>query len=119
MQIRNKRLASLAKEPRGRVAWVILSAPSQTLRQWWCDALGVEPDNLIVLIPSRDELRRRIMSDPDRLQVRTLHLTLVDKWFTKERDDDSGLGKRGNDADGYPTDPLHPLNRAKRRWRIA
>lgn len=112
---RNRRLASLADEPRERVAWVILAAPSRRLRAWWRDVLGVAPGDLVLLVPSRDELRRRIMRDPDRALVRTHHIALVDKWLAREREDDPGISKRGVDADGFPTDPLHPLNRRKPR----
>ena len=50
---RNAQLAALAGQSPERTAWVILSAPSQQLRQWWCKALNVAPKNLIVLLPSR------------------------------------------------------------------
>jgi len=35
---------------------------------------GVPPENLMVLTPTRDELYRRIMNDPDRKHVRQLHI---------------------------------------------
>jgi hypothetical protein len=113
---RNKRLAALASEPKERVAWVIMSAPSRALRAWWCEALGVrvQAGDLIVITQDRQELRRRIMSDPDRMQVRGLHLWLVDKWLERERWNDPGPAKSGVDADGFPTDPLHPLNKQGR-----
>jgi AAA domain len=107
---RNDRLAALASEPRERVAWIIIGAPSRALRQWWCAALGVSPENLIVLIPERAELHRRIRNDPDRKQVRPLHVELIEKWFARERDNNPGMIKGAVSADGYPTDPLHPWN---------
>lgn len=112
LQERNKRLAALAHAPRARVAWVILTAPSHSLRAWWCAALGVKQGDLIVCIPSKAELYRRIKADPGRVTVASLHMALVDQWLMRERDDDAGTLKRGVDADGYPTDPLHPWNRA-------
>jgi len=81
---RNERLAALAKETSDRVAWVIIGAASEELRQWWCKVLGVEPDHLIVLVPPREELFRRIMADPDRRSVQYLHMRLVDKWFMQD-----------------------------------
>jgi 5-methylcytosine-specific restriction protein A len=78
---RNERLAALATEPPTTTAWVIMGGASQELRQWWCNTLGVEPDHLIVLVPPRAELYRRIMGDPDRRSVQHLHMRLVDKWF--------------------------------------
>lgn len=108
---RNARLAALAREPPSRTAWVILGAPSASLRRWWSDVLNVRPGNLFLLVPTRDELRRRILTDPDRKYVTELHLALVSKWFTRERDDDPGSYQRGCDRDGFPTDPLHPWSR--------
>lgn len=81
---RNDRLAALADQPSDRVAWVIMGGASEELRQWWCNALSVEPDCLILLVPSRDELHQRIMNDPDRRSVRHLHMWLVDKWFAQD-----------------------------------
>jgi hypothetical protein len=107
---RNRRLAALANEPKERVAWVIMSAASRSLRAWWCTALGVQADDLIVMTQDRQELRRRIMSDPDRVAVRGLHLWLVDKWLQRERWNDPGISRSGVDEDGFPTDPLHPFN---------
>jgi 5-methylcytosine-specific restriction protein A len=81
---RNDRFAALATEPPERVAWVIMGGASEQLRQWWCSALGVEPDHLILLVPPREELQQRIMNDPDRRSVRHLHMWLVDKWFMQD-----------------------------------
>ena len=111
---RNAQLAALATVPPDRTAWVILSAPSASLRSWWCEALGVRPGDLIVLTPSRDELRRRILADPDRHDVRLEHMALVDRWLERERNDDVGIVKSGCDERGFPTDVLHPWNRTSR-----
>lgn len=108
---RNGRLAALANEPPERVAWVILGAPAPSLRQWWAEALGVQPDNVIVFAPSRQELYRRIRSDPDRRHVQQLHFALVDKWLARERADNPGISRGGCGPDGYPTDTLHPWRR--------
>jgi AAA domain len=110
---RNRRLAALAYEPPDRVAWIILGAPSRSLRQWWCKALAVRSEDLIVLTPSQDELQRRIMRDPDRRRVRLQHIALARKWYDRERNDNPGIVKSGVDADGLPLDPLHPWNRLK------
>lgn len=112
LQERNACLAALASEPRERVAWVILGAPSKSLREWWRINLGASPADVIVLVPTRAELRCRILDDPDRADVRVHHLMLVDQWFARERDDDPGVTKSGYDASGHPTDPLHPWNRS-------
>jgi 5-methylcytosine-specific restriction protein A len=82
--LRNQRLAALANEPPDRVAWVIISAPSKGLRQWWCAALRVLPADLLVLAPPRTELRHRVMNDPDRKDVIDLHLSLIDRWFARD-----------------------------------
>jgi 5-methylcytosine-specific restriction enzyme A len=84
LRTRNGRLAALAKESPSRTAWVILSAPTAKLRQWWCDALGVQPHNLVVLMPTREELQRRVVADPDRKRVVDLHLSWIDKWLMRE-----------------------------------
>jgi hypothetical protein len=88
-----------------------MTAPSHSLRHWWCAALGVRPADLILLLPPRTEIYRRIMNDPERVAVRALHLQLAAKWFIQERANDPGALKRGIDAQGNPTDPLHPWNR--------
>lgn len=111
LQERNACLAALAHEPIWRTAWVVLGAPSKSLREWWRVNLGVAPADITVLMPSRDELRRRIRNDPDRVDVQVHHMVLVDKWFARERSNDPGITKSGYDASGYPTDPLHPWNR--------
>ena len=81
---RNEMLAALANEPPERVAWVIMGGATDELRGWWCHALNVRGDHLIVMNPGRDELYRRIDCDPDRRAVRHLHKRLVDEWFAKE-----------------------------------
>jgi hypothetical protein len=108
LEERNHRLAQLANEPRNRVAWVVLTAPSRSLRSWWCQALGVIRH---VLTAPRDELVRRILTDPDRAVVRQRQIQAVDRWFRYERDNNPGVLKPGYDAYGHPTDPLHPWNR--------
>jgi 5-methylcytosine-specific restriction protein A len=111
LQERNARLAALAEEPPERIAWVIIGAPSPSLRRWWCEILDVRPTDLVLLLPTREELRRRIIADLDRARVREHHFALVDQWLARERKDDPGVSKRGCDASGYPTDPLHAWNR--------
>jgi hypothetical protein len=106
---RNHRLAALAAEPAGRVAWVIIGAPSSLLRQWWADMLNAE--DVILLTATRAELQRRIRKDPDRKYVCGLYMMLVDKWFARERANDPGIYRSGVDINGVPTDPLHPWNR--------
>jgi 5-methylcytosine-specific restriction enzyme A len=127
LEARNKRLAALSLEAKNRTAWVIITAPSRSLRAWWCHVLGVVRTDLILLAPPRHELRRRIMLDPDRTGVRQLHFALVDQWLQRERANDPGITKRGVDDDGCPTDPLHAWNRKQKgehdrryglqRWR--
>lgn len=111
LEERNRRLADLANEPRARVAWVVLTAPSRSLRRWWCQALGVIRYDLVVLTARRDVLVQRILTDPDRQAVQQKQIEAVDRWFERERDDDPGILKPGYDASGRPTDPLHPWNR--------
>jgi hypothetical protein len=108
LRVRNERLAALADEPAERVAWVTLTAPSPGLRKWWCEALGVRPEDLILLQPTRSELYRRIREDPERAHVRQSHYALVDQWFNRERTDDSGIPVSGCDERGFPYDSLHP-----------
>ena len=111
LEDRNARLANLAHEPPERVAWFVISAPSASLRRWWREALNVQRDDLVLLVPPWQELHRRIMADPARRDVRMRHLQLVMQWFRRERDNDPGIHKGSAGADGYPTDPLHPWNR--------
>jgi 5-methylcytosine-specific restriction enzyme A len=108
---RNRRLAALADAPSGVVAWVILTAPSRSLRTWWRQKLGVKSGDMVLLLPSRDELIRRIKADPGRKSVAALHMELVDQWLARERGDDPGILSGDCDDDGFPTDPLHPWNK--------
>lgn len=107
---RNRRLATLAKMTPDQTAWVILTAPSSRLRQWWCSTLAVKPNDLIVLAPSPTELQRRIVADPDRADVVAKHFAIVKKWFELERANDPGFITSGCNEDGTPVDPLHPWN---------
>jgi hypothetical protein len=109
LEERNRRLTALANEPADRVAWIIMGAPAPALRRWWADMLRAE--DVILLAPSRDELRRRVLNDPDRRYVCELHFSLINKWFARERANDPGIYRSGVDADGFPTDPLHPWYR--------
>jgi hypothetical protein len=111
LQERNRRLERLAKEPSKRVAWVILTAPSHSLRDWWCVALNVQPGDMTLLVPPVGELRSRILMDPDRKYIRQHHIALVQDWFRRENADDPGVLRWGHDANGNPTDPLHSWNR--------
>jgi 5-methylcytosine-specific restriction protein A len=108
---RNARLSALSREPPDRVAWVIMTAPSASLRRWWCETLGVRPIDMLLLNASREELQRRIMADPSRRSVQKKQFALVNKWLTRERDDDPGILKPGCDQFGTPLDPMHPWNR--------
>jgi hypothetical protein len=107
---RNERLAALAKEPADRIAWVIIGAPAPRLRLWWRDLLGVKDGDMTLLVPTRAELKTRIFADPDRVGAQQLHLTLVDQWFTRERENKASRVLPGCDASGWPTDPLHSWN---------
>ena len=117
LEVRNERLAALSLEPPERVAWVILSAPSKALRAWWRSVLGVALEDVIVLVPTREELRRRIFKDPDRptLRFKLKQMEVVDSWFRKESMNDPGFGvlRSGCGVDGEPTDPLHPWNKVE------
>jgi hypothetical protein len=109
---RNVRLMQLAEAAADHVAWVIVGAPSRKVRDWWRQQLNAE--KTILLMPSRAELLERIRKDPDRRDVQSLHLRLIDQWFARERCDDPGPLQCGCDLDGFPTDPLHPWNATKR-----
>ena len=109
---RNERLAALAEAPADHVAWVIVTAPSEKLRTWWCSQLGVAAGDVVLLAPSRSCLVDRIRRDPDRKDVMELHIGLVDQWLARERGNDPGYIVSGCDADGRPADPLHPWNAA-------
>lgn len=84
LQERNSLLAALATQPAERTAWVIIGAPTQRLRQWWCKALHVQPCDMVLLLPSRAELHRRVMRDPDRNAVADLHVLWIDRWIATE-----------------------------------
>jgi AAA domain len=111
LEERNNRLAALAHLPADALAYVVLTAPSHRLRAWWCEQLGVRVSDLVLLVPPRAEIYRRIMNDPERIAVRALHLQLAAKWFKLEAANDPGVMRRGVDAQGNPTDPLHAWNR--------
>lgn len=108
LEERNRRMRALVRASDDHVAWVILLAPSPALRSWWCRQLHVAPDDMVLLVPSKDELRRRILSDPTRSQVIALHLRLLDQWFEREHTNDPGFLSGKCDVNGFPTDPLHP-----------
>lgn len=103
---RNRRLGQLYLEPVKRVVWVIVCAPSPSLRGWWQQALGAI--SVILLNPPRQELYRRVMADPKR---RHDGMAMVDAWLAREQEDDPGVVDGACTPDGYPTDPLHPWNR--------
>jgi AAA domain-containing protein len=111
LEDRNARLANLASEPPERIAWVTLCAPSRALRRWWCEALNVRAEDLVMLVPPPKELYRRVMNDPARRSTRVKNLQLLARWFKLERSNDPGIVRAACDGDGYPTDPLHPWNR--------
>jgi hypothetical protein len=104
---RNQRLAALAHKPPEHVAWVILTAPSQKLRGWWQDRLNVPDENLVLLVPTREELHARLAADPERKSVASLHRKLIGQWFERERTNTASRIVRGCDATGWPSDPLH------------
>lgn len=106
---RNKRLAALSIEPEDRRAWVIVCAPSQSLRAWWASTLGAE--QVVLLNPARPILLRRVAQDPSRKFRWQEQVEAIDKWIARERDNYPGMMKSACDADGYPVDPLHPWNR--------
>lgn len=107
---RNRRLINLTLEPPEATAWVIFVAPSIKLRAWWCQMLGVRPEDCVVLVPSRQILRERVRRDPSRRHVILKNLELIDKWFARERANDPGPLVSGFDEEGNPTDPLHHWN---------
>ena len=84
LRARNERLADLNKVSPQQTAWVIVGAPSPSTRHWWETALAVKPGDTVLLMPDRRELVRRIVEDPDRRSVRTLHIELVDRWLERE-----------------------------------
>jgi 5-methylcytosine-specific restriction protein A len=84
LQARNAKLAALAQEPAARTAWVIVGAPGQKVRQWWCQALGVQAQDMVLLCPPMAELQRRIMADPERKRICDLQLQWIDKWMAHE-----------------------------------
>lgn len=98
---RNIRLASLAREPPSRLAWVIMTLPGAALRKEWQTLLGADPP--VVLVPPRAELHRRILADPQRVLVRTEQRAAVAEWFAREHG--------GTTLEGYPQDPAHPWSR--------
>lgn len=84
LRARNDRLAALAQEPPERTAWVIIGAPTAKLRRWWCETLGVQQGDMVLLVPSMTELQRRVMRDPDRKRICDLQLQWVDQWMMRE-----------------------------------
>lgn len=81
---RNARLAALSRVSPNTTAYVIVGAPSTPARKWWQEALGVKPEDVILLLPDRRELIRRIVDDPERRPVRSLHIQLVDHWLERD-----------------------------------
>ena len=110
LQERNRRLATLSTKPANHVAWVIITAASNKLRQWWCAALGVKPDDLVLLVPNQNEIKRRIAADPTRKHVLSQQNKIVKQWFAREQANHPGYIASGCNANGEPTDPLHPWN---------
>jgi hypothetical protein len=106
LEERNHRLATLSNAHPNRTAFVIVTAASEAVRDWWQQTLGVKEWDVILLIPSRNELSRRIKADPERNHERQLQL--VDEWFEREAKNDPGVISSGCDENGIPTDRLHP-----------
>lgn len=106
---RNRRLRALATAQPDLTAYVCLLAPSPTLRHWWREILGAE--KVVVLDPGLPTVHRQIRRDRSRRAMVRFMLRLVDEWYDKERRDDPGYVVPGVDADGQPTDRLHPWRR--------
>lgn len=87
LRARNRSLEALSRVSPTQTAWVIVGAPSPSGRKWWQNALGVKPKDVIFLLPERRELIRRIVDDPERLSVRSLHIQLVDRWLERDARD--------------------------------
>lgn len=76
LRTRNELLGSLSRLASGK-AWFIVSAPTQTEREWWCKMLDGE---VILLNPGADECKRRAVQRGTPNAVNG-----VDKWFQKSR----------------------------------
>jgi 5-methylcytosine-specific restriction protein A len=76
---RDTMLRSLATATTGH-AFVVVGAPTQAERKAWCQALGVEPANVIVIDTPADVCIARLQGDPDRA-LAALDLTNgVQRW---------------------------------------
>lgn len=76
VRVRNALLGSLERRTTGR-AWFIVSAPTETERNWWHGKLGGE---LLLLHPGVTECKRRAIS-----RGTPMALTGVDKWERASR----------------------------------
>ena len=104
---RNRRLAKLAGAAAATVAWVIVSAPSAALREWWRAKL--DATSLHVLDVSEAECARRIGNDDTRSKAaKARQLAAAADWWKIERGQKTAHIRKGCDVAGMPTDPLHP-----------
>jgi hypothetical protein len=101
---RNERLALLSLSPCDRVAWVIVGAPGKALRAWWRAQLNVAEGDMVLLVPPRAELIKRVKADPDRKAVIGLHTVLIDQWFRREHENEAPRVARDCDASGWPVE---------------
>jgi len=96
---RNRRLAALAYQQPEQIAWVIISAPGHSQREWWRKMLG--DAELIFLTAEPRELRRRALADPSR--DKRLSMKLIDKWLFQEQ-----LDKQRREALNVEVTPWEP-----------
>ena len=79
MSLRDSMLRALATMTRGR-AFVVVGAPTADEQRTWCDALGIDPENVIVLDTPAAICIERLHSDPKRAHAVNDLVNGVQRW---------------------------------------
>jgi 5-methylcytosine-specific restriction protein A len=102
LRLRDRMLLELAERTAGR-AFIIVGAPTADERQAWCQAFGIQPDDVVVLKLPAETCIARITADPQRAHAAEELIAAVYRWHQAQRDYSLEIG-----ATGFPIDPRHP-----------
>jgi predicted kinase len=79
LAFRDAMLRSLAVQAKGR-AYVVVGAPTEAERKAWCEALGVEPEHVVIMATSAEVCIERLQRDPERAHAAADLTNGVKRW---------------------------------------